>query len=285
MLEDLRWPNGLACLRCGGMTISHIRKRGQLECDSCRYQFSVRVGTVLQDSKLPLSKWFLGTFLIIEAKKGVSSNQIKRMFGISYRSAWFLSHRIRAAMGQVAQRQLRGVIEADETFVGGKPRYTRRDSFGFGMPGPDPDRPKAIVLGAIERDGQVRLRLAPNRGKRAIEDFLIAEVDDEAEAIYTDEHRGYIGVGDEDTRHETVTHSEKEWVRGEVHTNNIEGVWSLLKRSIIGSFHQVSTKHLPYYLDEIEWRFNNRDNPDLFRDTLRALVSSEAMEYAELIAD
>ena len=92
LLEDLRWPNGLACLRCGGTTISRIHKRGQLECDSCRYQFSVRVGTVLQDSKLPLSKWFLGTFLIVEAKKGVSSNQLKRMLGVSYKSAWFLSH-------------------------------------------------------------------------------------------------------------------------------------------------------------------------------------------------
>ena len=287
LLEDLRWPNGLACLRCGGTTISRIHKRGQLECDSCRYQFSVRVGTVLQDSKLPLSKWFLGTFLIVEAKKGVSSNQLKRMLGVSYKSAWFLSHRIRAAMGSVAQHQLMGVVEADETFVGGKPRYARPevDEQGRHKRGPRTDRPKAIVLGAVERDGQVRLRLAPDRNWKTLRDFIVAEIDDDAEAIYTDDHRAYRGIGDENTRHETVNHSEKEWARGDVHSNTIEGVWSLLKRSIVGSFHQVSTKHLPFYLDEIEWRYNNRDNPDLFRDTLKALVSSETMEYAELIAD
>ena len=264
-----------------------MKDRATYDCQSCHYHFSVRAGTALQDSKLPLWKWFLATFLMIEAKKGISSNQLKRMLGTSYKTAWFLTHRIRAAMGQVAQSQLRGVVEADETFVGGKYRYTRtdRDAMGFPKMGPRPDSNKVIVLGAVQRGGEVRLRVAPNRGKRAIEDFLITEVADEAEAIYTDDHGAYRGIEDEDTVHETVNHSEKEWVRGDVHTNTIEGVWSLLKRSIIGSFHHVSVKHLPVYLDEIEWRFNNRDNPDLFRDTLRALVSAEELTYEELIAD
>jgi transposase-like protein len=288
LLEKLRWPNGPVCIRCGSVEPTPVKGRPTYDCQSCHYHFSVRAGTVLQDSKLPLWKWFLGTFLMIEAKKGVSSNQLKRMLGLSYKSSWFLSHRIRAAMGSVAQDQLRGVIEADETFVGGKYRYARTDRRPDGrlVKGPRPDSNKTIVLGAVERGGQVRLRVAPNRGKRAIEDFLVAEVADEAEALYTDDWDPYKNtIADKDTVHETVNHSEKEWVRGDVHTNTIEGVWSLLKRSIIGSFHHISVKHLPVYLDEIEWRFNNRDNPDLFRDTLRALVSADELTYEELIED
>ena len=287
LLEKLRWPNGPVCLRCGSVEATPVKGRPTYDCQSCHYHFSVRAGTVLQDSKLPLWKWFLGTFLMVEAKKGVSSSQLKRMLGISYKSTWFLSHRIRAAMGEVAQKQLQGVIEADETFVGGKYRYPRTDrrADGSARRGPRPDSNKVIVLGAVERDGQVRLRVAPDRGKRAIHEFLITEVDDGAEAIYTDDWRSYRGIADEDTKHEIVNHSEDEWGRGDVHTNTIEGVWSLLKRSIIGSFHHISVKHLPVYLDEIEWRFNNRDNPDLFRDTLKALVSAEELTYEELIAD
>jgi len=286
-LESLRWPDGVACPRCEGATISRIHARRQFECDSCRYQFSVRVGTVLQDSKLPLAKWFLATFIMIESKKGVSSNQLKRMLGVSYKTAWFLSHRIRAAMGEVETMKLSNIVEADETFVGGKPRRGsgRRDEWG-GIPGPNPDKPKTVVLGAVERGGQVRLRVAPDRSKRSIGEFLLAEVDEGTVAVYTDEWRAYKGVaGDANTKHETVNHSVNEWVRGEVHTNTAESVWSLLKRSVIGSYHQLSMKHLPAYLDELEWRFNNRENPYLFRDTVRALMSADTMQYKDLIAN
>ncbi len=289
-LEGLRWPNGIACLKCGstGDRITPIPSRGLYRCNECQYQFSVRVGTVLQDSKLPLWKWFLTTYLITESKKGISSNQIKRMLGTTYRTAWHLTHRIRGAMAYAHQEPLRGIVEADETFVGGKYRYPRKDRRpdGSARRGPRPDSNKSVILGAVERGGQVRLRLTSNRSKRTLSEFLIAEVADDTEAIYTDDWIGYRNmIADEDTRHETVNHGEKEWVRGDVHTNTIEGVWSLLKRSIIGSFHHVSTKHLPVYLDEIEWRFNNRDNPYLFKDTLKALVSAEELTYEELIAD
>ena len=289
LLEQLRWPNGIACPRCGSTEerTSRIANRDTIRCLECEYQFSVRAGTILQDSKLPLWKWFLGTYLIVESKKGMSSNQLKRMLGVTYKTSWFLTHRIRGAMGQAAQSQLLGIIEADETFVGGKPRYPRAevDEQGRHKHGPRADNPKTIVLGALERGGDVRLRVAPDRRRTTLHAFIKSEVSDEAEAVYTDDWRPYRGIGDEDTRHEIVNHNEQEWVRGDVTTNGIEGVWSLLKRSIVGSYHQLSVKHLPAYLDELEWRFNNRDNPHLFRDTLRVLVTADPLTYEALTAD
>ena len=274
-LETLRWPNGIACPRCGGTTISRIRDRAQFDCDSCRYQFSVKAGTILQDSKLPLAKWFLATFIMVESKKGVSSNQLKRMLGVSYKTAWFLTHRIRAAMQVVNERQLEGIVEVDETYVGGKTRGKGRGYRGN----------KTMVLVAVERDGEIRLKVEKRNDRKTLHGFILEHVADDTEAIYTDDWPAYRGIEDDDTRHETVNHSVEEWVRGQVHTNTAEGVNSLLKRSIIGSYHHLSAKHLPAYLDEIEWRFNNRKNPYLFRDTLRALVSAEEMTYADLIAD
>ena len=272
-LEGLRWPNGIACPRCGGSVISRIRERAQFDCDSCRYQFSVKAGTVLQDSKLPLSKWLLATFIMVESKKGVSSNQLKRMLGVSYKTAWFLSHRIRAAMQVVNERQLEGIVEVDETYVGGKTRGKGRGYRGN----------KTMVLVAVERDGEIRLKVEKRNDRKTLHGFIEEHVADDTEAIYTDEWPAYRGIEDDDTRHETVNHSVEEWVRGQVHTNTAESVNSLLKRSIIGSYHHLSAKHLPAYLDEIEWRFNNRHNPYLFRDTLKALVSADELTYRELV--
>jgi transposase-like protein len=284
-LEDLRWPNGIACPKCGSTEdrITDIPSRGTHRCNECQYQFSVRAGTILQDSKLPLWKWFLATYLIAESKKGISSNQVKRMLGVTYKTAWFLTHRVRGAMAYAHQAPLLGIVEADETFVGGKPRHRAAlDEYGRRKHGPRPGSTKAVVLGAVERGGQVRLRLAPDRTKKTIHEFLIAEVGDGVEAIFTDEWKSYSGIADENTRHETVNHSEEEWVRGDVHTNTAEGVWSLLKRSIVGSYHHLSVKHLPAYLDELEWRFNHRDDEHIFRETLRVLVTADPLTYADL---
>ena len=167
-----------------------------------------------------------------------------------------------------------GIVEVDETLVGGKQRGVGKGS----------RKGKTWVAGAIQRDGQVRLERIPNNRKNTLHDFIARTVKDEAEAIYTDELRSYIGIGDDDTRHETVKHSAEEWVVGDVHTNGIEGVWSLFKRSLVGTFHKMSVKHMDRYLEELEWRYNNRDNPHIFRDTLARIMNTDPLEYRDLVA-
>lgn len=274
-LAELRWPDGVACPRCKSEKISTLKKYRKYECSKCEYQFSVRVGTIFHDSKLPLWKWFLATYLICQSKKGISSNQLKRMLGVSYKTAWYLTHRIRAAMNTEGEKALlREIVEVDETYIGGKVRGK-----GHGYRGN-----KTIVVGAIQRGGDVRLAVIKERGRRELHDFIEKHVDDRTEAIFTDDWEAYEGIADENTLHKTVNHRRKEWVRGNVHTNTVEGVWSLLKRSIVGSYHKLSAKHLPAYLGEIEWRFNNRENPFLFRDTVLRLIGSENLPYRELVA-
>jgi transposase-like protein len=271
-LEQLRWPDGLRCPRCDAAKgISRVKGRGY-ECESCGYKYSVLAGTIFHDTKLPLVKWFAATYLMCESRKGISANQMKRTLGVSYKTAWYLCHRIRAAMGSVVQRPLEGVIELDETYVGGSTgRHGRR--------GPQAD--KVIVAGAIERDGEIRLRVVNDVRRHTLKKFVTENVDlEHAEAVYSDKLASYIGIH---PNHDSVNHNEEEWVRGDVHTQTVEGIWSLLKRSIVGSYHQLSARHLPAYLDEMEWRFNNRDNPYLFRDTMDALIHSETLTYQELI--
>ena len=275
-LERLRWPAGVACLRCGDTNVNDLGKHNRWQCASCRYQFSVTAGTIMHDSHLPLRKWFLAIYLMCESKKGMSANQLKRTLGVAYKTAWYLCHRIREAMGNdgLTGPTLFGIVEVDETLVGG-----RRRGVGKGS-----REGKTWVAGAIQRDGMVRLERVPNNRKNTLHDFIDRHVTDETEAIYTDELRSYIGIGDDDTRHETVNHSAEEWVVGDVHTNSIEGVWSLFKRSIVGAFHKVSVKHMDRYLEELEWRYNNRDNPHIFRDTLARIVNTDPLEYKDLVA-
>ena len=275
-LEDLRWPGGAICPRCGSTIATRIKERAQWDCQGCSYHFSVKSGTVMHDSHLSLRKWFAATYLMCESKKGMSALQLKRTLDVSYKTAWHLCHRIREAMGndQLEGPTLLGVVEVDETLVGGKRRGVGRGS----------RKGKTWVAGAIQRDGQVRLEQVPNIRKKTLHGFIKRHVRDEAEAIFTDELRSYIGIEDDDTRHETVNHSVEKWVIGSVHTNSIESVWGLFKRSIIGAFHKVSAKHLDRYLEELEWRFNNRKNEHIFRDTLKRIVTTDTLTYRRLIA-
>jgi transposase-like protein len=275
-LEGLRWRDGVKCPRCQSEKISRIRERNQFDCDSCRYQFSVTAGTIFADSHLPLWKWFLAVYVMGESKKGVSANQLKRMLGVSYKTAWYLCHRIRAAMGEGEENLLRGIVEADETWHGGKRPGSGSGPYGGGN--------KTVVVGAVQRGGDVRLRVTGGRDRGSLSRFLNDVVGDDATALYTDSWIGYKGKGMErhEGKHQAVDHATKEWVRGDVHTNTVENVWSLFKRSVIGSYHQVSVKHLPAYLDELEWRYNNRDNPFLFRDTLLRLIEADTLTYDAL---
>ena len=276
LLVDLRWPHGIACVRCGSTSVSALTTRAVFDCNDCSHQFSVTAGTIMHDTHLQLRKWFVAIYLMCESKKGVSAKQLERVLDVAYQTAWYLSHRIRKAMANnpLEGPTLVGVVEVDETLVGGKAKGK-----GHGYRGN-----KFWVAGAIQRDGQVRLEHVPNVRKNTLQGFIGRNVSPDAEAVYTDELRSYIGVGDT-WEHHAVNHGCEQWVVGGVHTNSIEGVWSLFKRSLMGSFHKVSIKHIDRYLSELEWRFNNRDNPRIFIDTLRRIVTTGAMPYAELTAD
>jgi transposase-like protein len=281
-LTAIRWPNGVKCPR-DGYGATWIATRNVWECNrrSCGYQFTVRVGSVLQDSKLPLWKWFVAVFLMIESKKGISANQVRRMAGVSYKTAWFLTHRIRQAMVEAQGfRRLSGTVEIDATYIGGKPRFPRKGKRGWVR------STKTPVLGAVERGGDIRLRVERTGESSGTYGRLISKHVDPATAhLYTDSGSSFeaMGLSDKDTTHEQVNHSANEWVRGDVHTNTVESVWSLFKRSIVGSYHHMSTKHMDSYLDEFEWRFNNRHNDYLFRDTIKALLGSDVMTYRKLV--
>ena len=275
-LEDIRWPHGPACPRCGDMNAFEIARHNQRECRSCGYQFSVMSGTIMHDSHLPLRKWFLAIYMMCESKKGISANQVKRTLGISYKTAWYLCHRIREAMGNdpFEGPTLVGVVEVDETLVGGKAKGKGRAYKGN----------KVWVAGAIQRGGKVRVERISDVKRHTLHGFIERAVKDEAEAIYTDELKSYLGIADHDTRHETVNHSAEQWVIGDVHTNSIEGVWSLFKRSLMGAFHKMSAKHMDRYLEELEWRFNNRSNPNIFNDTLKRILNTDRLTYRDLVA-
>jgi transposase-like protein len=273
-MEELRWPNGIECPRCQGKVISRIVKRDQFDCDSCRYQFSVMSGTVFHDSHLPLPKWFVATYLICESRKGYSANQMKRTLGISYKTAWYLCHRIRAAMTE-AEHKMSGTIEIDEVYIGGKAKHMSEKW-----------KNKVPVIGIRERGGCLHLIKADKANMETIHNIMSKNVDKTVDVIVTDESNIYnfnmTAWGK--AKHLTVNHSKGEYVRGKAYTNTVESAFSLLQRGIVGTWHKVSAKHLPAYLQEMTWRFNNRKNPFLFRDTMRKLIAASNVEYKDLVA-
>jgi transposase-like protein len=275
-LEELRWPDGISCPRCGGKTISRIKARDQFDCDACRYQFSVMSGTIFHDSHLPLPKWFVATYLLCESRKGMSANQISRTIRVSYKTAWYLCHRIRAAMTEASPKMFDGTVEMDETYVGGK-------EHGAGIRGRGTN--KAVVIGIRERGGDLRFFHADNAKAATLAKYIDENVSDDVEVFITDDFASYqfatkrAGIS---KQHRTIKHSSGEYVMGDVHTNTVESAFSLLKRGIVGSWHRISKKHLAAYLNEMTWRFNNRKNPYLFRDTMLKLISSENLEYKKL---
>ncbi|HET9181531.1 MAG TPA: IS1595 family transposase [Candidatus Angelobacter sp.] len=277
-LESLRWPDKVTCPKCLSEKISHIRDRHQYDCDSCRYQFSVTAGTIFHDSHLPLTKWFATVYLMCESRKGVSANQIKRMMGISYKTAWYLCHRIRAAMKAVNCEPLSGTVEMDETYIGGKVHGTRSWHKRHSN--------KEVVIGIRQRGGELRFFHAEDAKSGTLAKYVKENLSGDVDVVVTDELPAYHkALGELDARHQTVCHSAGEYVRGDIYTNTVESAFSLLKRGIIGSWHKISAKHLPAYLDEMSFRFNNRKNEFLFRDTLLKMIESGNVEYKELTSE
>ncbi len=229
--------------------------------------------TIFHDTHLPLWNWFLAVYLLCESRKGMSANQMKRMLHVSYKTAWYLCHRIRAAMLEVAPEKLGGTVEIDETYVAGKKRRWRAKG------------DVSVVIGIRQRNGDLRLIRAEDVKSATVREIINANVGSHVEVIMTDESAIYPYALDKMQKnlHKTINHT-REYAHGDVHTNTVESAFSLLKRGIVGTWHKVSAKHLPAYLDEMCFRFNNRKNPFLFRDTMLKLIDSPNLEYKHLTA-
>jgi len=280
-LTHLRWPKGVTCLRCGHDKVTPVNERKVFDCNSCHYQFSATVGTIFHDSHLPLTKWFFVTYLMTESKKGISASQVYRMLGKkSYKTAWYLCHRIRAAMVEAQRPKMNGTIEMDETYVGGK-------SHGYGQSWRGERHKKEVVIGIRQRGGDLRFFHAEDAKSGTLAKYIKENINSDVDVIVTDDLPAYPkALGELEAKHETVNHTAKEYVRYEhdfmVTTNTIESAFSLLQRGIIGTWHRISAKHLQAYLDEMTFRFNNRKNPYLFRDTLLKMLEAKHVEYREL---
>jgi ISXO2-like transposase domain/Transposase zinc-ribbon domain len=266
-----RWPDGVRCPRCGNERVTAVSTRPfHWQCTKCAkaggYRFSVLVDTIFENTNVPMRQWFKVIYLVLVSKKGVAALQVQRMMGFgSYTTAHYMCHRIRAALIDPDFRKLMGIVEVDEIYVGGKNKNRHWDKKTPGTGGAG----KEIVIGAVERQGTVVARVLREANTRTMGNFVRSVVSDRVSLIATDEHSGYLGLGPK-LPHDSVRHGRGEYVRGLVHTQTIDSFWSLLKRSIMGSFHHVSAKYLPLYVAEFEWRYNNRKNPDIFSDAVAA---------------
>jgi len=302
-IEKMRWPDGIVhCPTCGEKNVEKYerpepnpkKRRSQQrkatkenkrnwvyicrEAD-CRQQFSPTAGTIFHDTHLPLIVWFQAIALILNAKKGISAKQLQRDLGIGgYKTAWYLNHRIREAMADGEIPKLGGVVEIDETYVGGKQKGKGQ---GFGR------KQKEIVMGAVQRGGELRLRHVKRINSETFRGFITAHVGTDAERVMTDEHSAYPAAlaPEFSMRHYTVNHIKGEYVRGDITTNSIESAFSLFKRGVIGQFHKLSGKHLHRYLAEFEYRFNRRHSDQMFADTVRRLVGIKPLMFSTLISE
>ncbi len=292
-VEKMRWPDGVVrCPTCGDKNVKRVTRTAESKnkrpwfylClnGDCHQQFSPTAGTLFADSHLPLITWFHAIGLILNAKKGISAKQLQRDLGIGgYKTAWYLNHRIRESMKEVSPEPLGGTVEIDETYVGGVVRLRHGKDIKFAK------KQKKVVMGAVERGGKLRLQHVPDAKIETIGGFIRATVSPDVERVMTDQHGSYpTALAPEFTdRHESVNHIKGEYVRGDAYTNSIESAFSLFKRGIIGQYHKLSGKHLHRYLSEFEYRFNRRNDADIFIETVRRLCGFAPLRFAELVSD
>jgi transposase-like protein len=275
--EGIRWPQGPVCPHCGSVEALKLQGKtvrpGLYKCQGCEGQFTATIGTILEDSHLPIRTWLMAFAILCSSKKGVSALQLQRQLGLgSYRTAWHLCHRIRHAMSKEPLAGLLGagggVVEVDETYVGGKPRKGSNKPTKLGRA-----TEKTPVVALIERGGRARTKIIAKPTKENLQAAILEMVDPSA-SIHTDEWRSYYGIGKHFAGgHHTVKHGQGEYARDGVHCNSAEGFFSLLKRGIVGSFHHISVKHMPRYLTEFSFRWDYRAMTDSER-TVEAIKSS-----------
>ncbi len=284
-LAKARWPDGAHCPRCDSQNVSWVGSRRVWQCKDCRKQSSVKVGTIFEDSPIPLTTWLPAMWLIASNKNGISSYEVMRAFGVTQKTAWFMLHRIRYAMQDGAQGMFSGGVEVDETYIGGKARFMHKHKRAEKIKGTG-GTGKAAVQGLLERHGPdghsvVKAKVVKNvrRGTVAMEVRQHVAAGSE---VYTDALKSYDDLG-KDYIHQVIDHAEK-YVEGQVHTNGIENFWSLLKRAIKGTYVSVEPFHLFRYLDEETFRFNTRKMGDGERfERVAGKVSGKRLTYKELI--
>lgn len=279
-----RWPNGVACPTCGRTDVSFLANQRKWQCKSVhpRRQFSVKIGTIFEDSPLGLDKWLMAVWMITNCKNGVSSYEIHRAIKVTQKTAWFMLHRIRLAMQTGSfEKKMSGEVEADETYIGGKARNMHlsvRERRITGTGGKD----KTAVMGILERGGKVRTKVVADTTKKTLQGEIRFNVEPGAE-VYTDQNPSYKGLSPE-YFHDSVNHAADEYVRGRVHTQGIDNFWSLLKRGINGTYVSVEPFHLFRYLDEQSFRFNYRkdlNDGDRF-SIIASQIAGKRLTYKEL---
>lgn len=280
-LRAIRWKSGAFCPHCGGGKVYHFKDGRNHKCGDCRKRFSIRVGTIFEDSKLPLRKWFMAIFLVTSHKKGIASTALAKDLGITQKSAWFVLHRLRhAARTKSFNRPLDGTVEVDETYVGGKEHNKHAHKRTGDTRG---GKGKTPVVGVLERGGDLRAKKVEKVDGKTLMGEISANVTPGA-TVMTDEHRGYSGV-EGPFNHYAVNHSAGEYVKWFfIHVNGLEGAWSHFKRQIVGVHHFISPDHLQRYLDEFVWRWNRRGMGEGQR--VNSLLDQVAgrLTYKELIA-
>lgn len=273
-LEQIRWKDGVICTKCSSnKTCKHREKtKTRWQCWNCHHVFSVTVGTIFHHSHVPLNKWFMLIALMLNAKKGLSSLQASRDLGLRPMTTWSMMHRIRKAMATDQLELLKGIVEMDECYIGGKPRKENKkddDDNNKGNPRGRGTKKEAVV-GAVERNGNVKIEQVSKAmlNKKGLLAFVRKNMDITETLLVTDEYKAYNNMG-KTIAHYSINHSY-EYARGDIHTNTIESFWAILKRGIIGQFHKVSKKYLQQYLDEFEYRYNrrNQETKDIFNNLL-----------------
>jgi transposase-like protein len=281
-VAKLRWPNGPVCPKCGGVEYSYLTTRRLWKCKECKKQYSVKLGTIFDDSPLGLDKWLPAVWLAANSKNGISSHELARALGITQKSSWFMLHRIRLAMQSGTFEKLDGEVEVDESFIGGKARNMHksvRARKGKRTGWYD----KTTVLGMRQRDGELRAKVVPNTKAKTLKPEVHDNIAPGA-SVYTDDNHSYKGLG-ATYDHRTVDHAEA-YVDGQVHTNGLENFWSLLKRGLNGTYVSVEPFHLFRYLDERVFTFNQRDLDDFGRfAAVLCPVAGRRLTYAELTGE
>jgi hypothetical protein len=269
-LQARRWPEGVCCPRCGNPGVYDLASRKwHWQCTQCApggrtgYRFSITVGTIFENTNKPLRDWFKVAHLMLVSKKGMSALQIMRYMGFgSYRTAWEMCHKIRAALMQDIDK-LGGIVEVDETFVGGLAKNRHWDKRGGGGGTGGIGSGKTPIVGAVSRKGNVIARVIENVRATTLEAFVREAVSHKVSLLCTDQWVGYKHLGKE-FPHGVVDHAKGQYVVGAIHTQTIEGFWSIFKRGVMGTFHKMSAKYMPFYAAEFQFRYNNRENCDIF---------------------